>query len=497
MASMPASPCAARYASSACPSPYQPGRLIRACDQAKVHGIARSESIVGASSRRPRAAGRDPSRRSDSSRIGVMSRKNEANPGSSWTSGAIGGARGGGQLVEDRRPDRERPLEPRVVLGRRRQQDRAGHLLEVAPGDRRVGVVGGDDLALLGQLEPAVDRARRLAEDRPVRRPAAAPERAAATVEERQLDATRPGRLDERRLRLVERPGRGDEPRLLVRIGVAEHHLLAVAAPRDPGPVGRIVEERPEDRAGGGQRVGRFEERDDVEDRRGGASLAGGGVPSELEHVGDVRGGRGEAHDVAVARLGPEPRLGRRDRPERGEDLIERDARRDLGRPGRTGPERGQRRLVDRRVLADLERGEVEPERPDLPAQLGDLAPGDALETVGDERVGDLDQFGIQLGRRAVPPGQRRGLADQRGPRPAQPLGDEPEALAVRLVGEAPAELSVGLREVLGIAGQARRERPGDPFVPRSRRRSSASAGWRPPRTRAGRGRPGSAASAR
>ena len=37
----------ARYASSACPSPYQPGRLMRACDQAKVHGIARSESIVG------------------------------------------------------------------------------------------------------------------------------------------------------------------------------------------------------------------------------------------------------------------------------------------------------------------------------------------------------------------------------------------------------------------------------------------------------------------
>ena len=86
IASSPASPCAARYASSAVPRPYQPGRLIRACDQANVHGIARSESIVGATSRRPRAAGREPSRRSDSSRIGVTSRKNEANPGSSWTS---------------------------------------------------------------------------------------------------------------------------------------------------------------------------------------------------------------------------------------------------------------------------------------------------------------------------------------------------------------------------------------------------------------------------
>ena len=86
-------------------------------------------------------------------------------------------------------PTASAPLEPRVVLRRRGEQDRAGHLLEVAAGDRRVGVVRGDDLALLGQLEPAVDRARRLAEDRPVRRAAAAADRAAAAVEQGQLDA--------------------------------------------------------------------------------------------------------------------------------------------------------------------------------------------------------------------------------------------------------------------------------------------------------------------
>ena len=51
---------------------------------------------------------------------------------------------------------------------------------------------------------------------------------------------------------------------------------------------------------------------------------------------------------------------------------------------------------MDRRVLPDLERGEVEPERPDLPAQLGDIAPGDPLEPIGDERVGDLDQLGVR-----------------------------------------------------------------------------------------------------
>ena len=47
VASSPASPWARRYASSACPRPYQPGRLSRDCDQANTHGIARSESIDG------------------------------------------------------------------------------------------------------------------------------------------------------------------------------------------------------------------------------------------------------------------------------------------------------------------------------------------------------------------------------------------------------------------------------------------------------------------
>ena len=96
-------------------------------------------------------------------------------------------------------PVDERAVEARVVLRRRGEQDGARHLLEVAAGDGRVGVVGGDDLALLGQLEPRVDRARRLAEDRPVGRAAAAPERAAAAVEQGQLDAALAGHRGQRR----------------------------------------------------------------------------------------------------------------------------------------------------------------------------------------------------------------------------------------------------------------------------------------------------------
>ena len=198
IASSPASPCAARYASSACPSPYQPGRLIRACDQANVHGIARSESIVGrlvapAARGRPRP---EPQVGQLADRRDVAEERGE--PGIVVDERPVGGPRRRGQLVHDRRAGDERALESGVVLRRRGEQDRAGHLLEVAASDGRVGVVGGDDLALLGQLEPRVHGPGRLAEDRPVGRAAAAAEGAAAAVEQRQLDAALAGDAGER-----------------------------------------------------------------------------------------------------------------------------------------------------------------------------------------------------------------------------------------------------------------------------------------------------------
>ena len=110
-------------------------------------------------------------------------------------------------------------------------------------------------------------------------------------------------------------------------------------------------------------------------------------------------------------------------------------------------------------VLADLERGEVEPERAELPAQVGDLAERDPLEAVGDERVLDLGELGVELGGVGVPAADRRGLPGERGPGPAQPLGDEPEPLPVRLVREAPPEQPVGLGQRLRVAGQAQCQR--------------------------------------
>ena len=115
-----------RYASSAEPRPYQPGRLMRDWDHAKVHGIARSASIGGASSAsapdRPRAAGRDPRRRSDSSRD-----RRDLRGRRPRTPGRRGRARDTphGRSSTARRGARHRPATARrgrsVVLGRSRR----------------------------------------------------------------------------------------------------------------------------------------------------------------------------------------------------------------------------------------------------------------------------------------------------------------------------------------------------------------------------------------
>src|SRR4026208_1799379 len=143
---------------------------MRDWDQANVQGIARSESIGGAASgsapARPRAGGRDPSGGSESTAIGVIWRKNAAKPGSSCTrtryaaravaessliisppasTGGAGGASSGRG----------------IVLGCRRDQDGAGQLLEVTLRDRGIAVIREDDLALLGELEPPIQRSGR------------------------------------------------------------------------------------------------------------------------------------------------------------------------------------------------------------------------------------------------------------------------------------------------------------------------------------------------
>ena len=82
----------------------------------------------------------------------------------------------------------------------------------------------------------------------------------------------RRGGRDERLLGAVQEPVRREEPALLGRVGVAEHHLLGVAAIPEVGAVGRVGEQAVEELGRARQRVGALEQR---ARRRGRAGPAG------------------------------------------------------------------------------------------------------------------------------------------------------------------------------------------------------------------------------
>ena len=93
-----------------------------------------------------------------------------------------------------------------------------------------VGVLARYNLALLSDAHAPVDRAGRLCRDGAAGWRAAPADRAAAAVEEPDLDVVRLAGFDNRRLGLRQFPDGGQVSAVLVAVGVAQHHLdLAVA----------------------------------------------------------------------------------------------------------------------------------------------------------------------------------------------------------------------------------------------------------------------------
>ena len=133
------------------------------------------------------------------------------------------------------------------------------------------------------------------------------------------------------------------------------------------------------------------------------------------------------------------------DGSERVEDLRVRHTRCRLASGGRVPPERLERRRVNLAVLPDLERGEMESERRQLPPQVLDLPPGAPREAVGDKRLLELGELCVELVGGVVATRERRLLGREVGPRPANPLGDEAEPLAIRFLRESPSEHAVRL----------------------------------------------------
>ena len=68
---------------------------------------------------------------------------------------------------------------------------------------------------------------------------------------------------------------------------------------------------------------------------------------------------------------------------------------------------------MHRGVLADLERREVEPERPDLPAQVRELPERDALQAIRDERRLEFGELVVEGRGIRIAAGPRRRFAGQ------------------------------------------------------------------------------------
>ena len=204
------------------------------------------------------------------------------------------GARGCRQPLHRRAPLRfdlrggsERRLE------RRRGVDLQGPHRDAGQSELRL-----NHFSLLGDAQRAVDGTGRLRSNRQVGGAAASPDAAAAAVEQRNRHAVLAAGGDDRFLRLVELPRRGQPADFLCRIGVADHHLLPTPDPNHAIAI-------PGDRQQSGHHVGRgaqiargFEEWHDPQ-RRVDACFALQQFNGE-----HVRGASGLRDHVGAERLG-------------------------------------------------------------------------------------------------------------------------------------------------------------------------------------------------
>ncbi len=297
----------------------------------------------------------------------------------------------------------------------RGDEGRRERSLEVSIGQSRKAVLEGDGLALLGELEPPGRMSGRLREDRGVGRPAATTRAAAATVEDRQLDATPSGQAREQLLRPEDLPLRGEIAAVLSRVRVADHHLEPRAASRDEATETCVVEQLLHDLRRRAQRLDRLEERDERELEA--LRLR------QVERAEDVVGRRRARHDQRVDGLRTMGRLGTCN----GGDRL---------------PHAFRRRTEILGVKTNVELRQVEAEELDAPPQRGEPSVGDALCTAGTKAP--VEDVEIERERR-----RRRVALPVAGERVAQAPPGEAELASVGLVEIAILELERILGKLL------------------------------------------------
>ena len=143
---------------------------------------------------------------------------------------AIGAVRGGRETLHRLAPRRRHGRGSR----QRRVQYRRRVHLQGADRDVMQPELRLDHFPLHGHAQASVHRSRGLRLDGKMRRPAAAPDAAAAAMEERQRHPGVARRRDDRLLRLVDLPVRRQSSAVLRGVGVAEHYFSGGLRPAGP-----------------------------------------------------------------------------------------------------------------------------------------------------------------------------------------------------------------------------------------------------------------------
>ena len=393
---------------------------------------------------------------------------------------AIGVERGVGQPVHRR--GEGRVLGVGQPLGLEAGEQGGGrHRFEVRHGGVAGAVFARDHLALLGDADAALDRARWLRADRREGGAAAAPDRPAAAVEELHADSRRFEHRLQRGRGLRQRPGGGEVTPVLVRVRIADHHFLIAAGRDDRGDLGqreiglhdagarlqildRLEQRHRHDRAGGGAagpvEADLLQQQMDLEQ-----------VADRLAHRDDVIGdARRAVGGVRVGRGLRDGELGRGlvgisgeaagERPGVGKLATEQGDARILVEAGVVGldpgdlEQLGDDALVDRGVLAEVERGEMEAEglnAADQPPELtaaGERAAGlAALQRVRDGHEIGAERLGVGVRLAGERAGARRGLAGQLDMRRGEARVDAGQRAAIGLVAAARRAVAARLGE--------------------------------------------------
>ncbi len=174
----------------------------------------------------------------------------------------------------------------------------------MALGDRGVPIAVVDHLALLGEPEPAVDRAARLGQDRLIGGPTPPANGPASPVEHLEGDPAPPADGRQGALGLVQRPGRLEETALLVAVGVAQHHLLEAPTQLQVFPVDGQIENPLDDRRAVLQRFKGLEQRDDIQQADPLLGPEQPGLAGQEQDFQQMRRLGGRADDVRAERRG-------------------------------------------------------------------------------------------------------------------------------------------------------------------------------------------------